>query len=135
MSALIDQISHSLPFFPLVTPGKEIVSPRLPIDTSMDMTPPSRETQMAELKKVHEHLQASNTKLEALIAKPVVPKTKAILLQQEELIEFRGLRGEILIALWPRSMKLFGASLKLDSNPSSGDSAIKLSLFLTEEDK
>lgn len=41
-------------------------------------------------KKVHEHLEASNSELETLIVKLGVPKTKAILLQQEELIKFKG---------------------------------------------
>lgn len=56
---------------------------------TLTKTPPSRETQ-ARSEQVHEHLQASNTELEVLIPKLGVPKTKAMLLQQEELIEFRG---------------------------------------------
>lgn len=82
LSALIDQIGHSLPFFPLVTLEEEIVSPIYSHWTlAWIKIPISRETHMAGSEKVHGHLKATNTELEALIAKMGVPKTKAMLLQ------------------------------------------------------
>lgn len=48
-----------------------------------------------------------------MIEKLGVPKIKALLLQQEKLIEFRGLGGEMLIVVFPRSMVICGISLSL----------------------
>lgn len=93
----------------------------------MDNGPTIKGNQMAGSEKVHEHTEASNTKLEAMIAKSRVPKTKAMLLQQEELIEFRGPKREMLIVLCPRSMVMCKISLRLALEQDSGNSAMKLS--------
>lgn len=83
----MEQISHTLPFFPLVSPGEGILSPSF--QPTWIVTPPPKTTQVAGSKNVYEHLDATNTELEDLIARLGVPKTKAMLLQHEEQIEFR----------------------------------------------
>ncbi|OIS99481.1 hypothetical protein A4A49_34416 [Nicotiana attenuata] len=57
------------PLPPSDTRGGDCKPLILPMDTKWTKTPLSRETQMAGSEKVHEHLQASNTELEVLIAK------------------------------------------------------------------
>lgn len=98
----------------------------------MDNGPTIKGNQMAGSEKVHEHTEASNTKLEAMIAKSRVPKTKAMLLQQEELIEFRGPKREMLIVLCPRSMIICRVSLRLALEQDLGDLAVKLSLVMVQ---
>lgn len=91
LSPLMDQTSHTLPFSPRVSPGESIPNPYFSPWTpswTAESTPPT--TSVIGSKNVHEHLEASDSELESLIVKLGVPKTKAILLQQQELIEFIG---------------------------------------------